>query len=132
MQWNDQENAGFTRGKPWLRVNENYTQLNVARQEDDPASLLNWYRKLACLRQEYSVLIDGDYQPLLTDDENIFAYERKNDRQAIRVFLNFSAKDLPLAEGYEKGFDVLLCSVEHQPGTIKALEALILIRNYLR
>ncbi len=51
MQWNTQENAGFTTGTPWLKVNDNYTEINVETQDTDPDSVLNYYRKLIALRK---------------------------------------------------------------------------------
>ena len=50
MQWNTRENAGFTTGTPWLKVNDNYTEINVETQDTDPDSVLNYYRKLIALR----------------------------------------------------------------------------------
>ena len=51
MQWSDAENAGFTTGKPWLKVNPNYPEINVARQEKEYGSVLNFYRRLLCFRK---------------------------------------------------------------------------------
>ena len=50
MQWNTQKNAGFTTGTPWLKVNDNYTEINMETQDADPDSVLNYYRKLIALR----------------------------------------------------------------------------------
>ena len=51
VQWNAQENAGFTAGTPWLKVNDNYKEINMADQDQDPDSILNYYRRLIALRK---------------------------------------------------------------------------------
>ncbi len=62
MQW-DGKNAGFTEGEPWLAVNPNYKTVNAAEAQDDPDSVLNFYKKLIRLRKQYADVIKGDYTP---------------------------------------------------------------------
>lgn len=74
MQWTDGENAGFTTGTPWLKVNSNYTDINVKNQEADAHSVLNYYRKLIALRKsdEYKSLFTyGEFVPVYDDTESI-------------------------------------------------------------
>ena len=59
MQWDDSENAGFTTGTPWLKVNPNYREINAAAQTDDPDSVFSFYRRLIALRKEHAVFVDG-------------------------------------------------------------------------
>ncbi len=89
MQWNDEENAGFTQGTPWLKVNPNYTEIHAAAQVNDGDSVFACYRKLVHLRKEYPVFVDGDFRLLLEDDENIFAYTRTNKDSRLLVICNF-------------------------------------------
>lgn len=89
MQWNDEENAGFTQGTPWLKVNPNYTEIHAAAQVNDGDSVFACYRKLVHLRKEYPVFVDGDFRLLLEDDENIFAYTRTNKDSRLLVLCNF-------------------------------------------
>ncbi len=89
MQWNDEENAGFTQGAPWLKVNPNYTEIHAAAQVNDGDSVFACYRKLVHLRKEYPVFVDGDFRLLLEDDENIFAYTRTNKDSRLLVICNF-------------------------------------------
>ena len=100
MQWDDSANAGFTTGRPWIKVNDNYKDINAKSQVDDPDSIFNCYRRLIELRKEYPVFVDGEYRLLLEDDESIFAYERKNADQTLLVVCNFFGEtvDMPLAE----------------------------------
>ncbi len=89
MQWDDTENAGFTEGTPWIKVNSNYQEINAKSQVNDPDSIFNCYKKLIQLRKEYDIFVDGDFTLLLEEDENIFAYQRKNDKQTMLVICNF-------------------------------------------
>ena len=100
MQWDDSENAGFTTGTPWLRVNDNYKQINAKSQVDDPDSIFNCYRKLIQLRKQYPVFVDGKFTLLLEDDENILAYERKDEDKTMIVVCNFFDKtvNMPLSD----------------------------------
>ena len=90
MQWSDGENAGFSTGKPWFYVNDNYTEINVASQEDDPDSLLNFYRKLLKFRKENPIAIYGDYQELLPNDKNLYVYLRSYEDKKMLVICSFT------------------------------------------
>lgn len=89
MQWNDGENAGFTIGKPWMKVNPNYKEINAAQQRDDTDSIFGCYKKLIRLRKKYPVFIEGDFQIQFKEDENIFAYTRENIDSRLFVICNF-------------------------------------------
>ena len=97
------ENAGFTTGTPWIKVNDNYKTINAKSQIDDPDSIFNCYRKLVSFRKEYPVLVDGSFKLLLAEDENIFAYERKNADETLLVVCNFygNTVKMPLTEETE-------------------------------
>ena len=104
MQWDDSPHAGFTTGIPWLKVNPNYTSVNVALQEKKEDSILNYYRKLIALRKspEYrEVFTYGGFEPLLEERENILAYRRSLDDRQVMVIANFghSATEIGMAEG---------------------------------
>ena len=92
MQWTDGENAGFTTGTPWLKVNSNYTDINVKNQEADAHSVLNYYRKLIALRKsdEYKSLFTyGEFVPVYDDTESIMAFYRKNESACVLIAANF-------------------------------------------
>lgn len=89
MQWNDKENAGFTQGEPWMKVNPNYKEINAESQTEDEDSVFNCYRKLIRLRKEYPVFVEGSFELLLEKDENIFAYTRTNENSQLLVICNF-------------------------------------------
>ncbi len=90
FQWDDSKNAGFTKGKPWLKVNPNYKKINVAAQEKDPDSVLNYFRKMVRLRKSLPELIYGKYELLDRDNEKVYAYTRALNKKKVLVLLNFS------------------------------------------
>lgn len=88
MQWTVEENAGFTAGTPWLRVNSNYTAINVEKETIDPNSVLNFYKKLIALRKdpEYKeTVVYGALEPFMEDRHNLMAYYRKRDKTLLVV-----------------------------------------------
>ena len=90
FQWNSSSNAGFTTGNPWLKVNENHTTLNAESQENDPNSVLNYFRKIVKLRKENDVLIYGKYTLLDQKNTKVYAYTRELNGKKMLVLLNFS------------------------------------------
>ncbi|KAA5807950.1 glycoside hydrolase family 13 protein [Thermoanaerobacterium thermosaccharolyticum] len=93
MQWDDSDNGGFTTGKPWIKVNPNYTKINVAKQIGDKDSILNYYRRLIKLRKENEIIIYGDFELILPDDKNIFSYTRKLNDEMLLVICNFTSNN---------------------------------------
>src|SRR5579883_275592 len=116
MQWSADANAGFSTVKPWLPVAHNYKTHNVAVEQKDPDSILNYYKKLLHLRKSNEALKDGNYIQLLDNDPNVLAYVRKADGKAVLVLLNMSDKQLDIgvdlaAAGFKASkAKVLLCS----------------------
>jgi oligo-1,6-glucosidase len=90
FQWDETVNAGFTEGEPWIRVNPDHVSYNAAAQEDDPDSILNYFRRLVALRKGDPVFVYGDYTLLVPNDEQVFAYTRRLREEGILVLLNFS------------------------------------------
>lgn len=100
MQWDNTENAGFTTGKPWLKVNSNYKHINVETQINDDKSIYNFYKKLIQLKKGNEVLTHGDFKLILEDDKHIFAYLRElnNERYLIIANLSKVEKNIDLKE----------------------------------
>lgn len=92
MQWNNWPNAGFSDGEPWLSVNANYEMINVAAQQEDPNSVLNFYRALIQLRRQEQTLIYGRYALELPQHEQIYAYRREREGDVFVVLCNMSSK----------------------------------------
>jgi len=95
MQWDTSKNAGFsTSATPWLRVPTSYVQRNVAVEEKNPNSLLNFYKQLIALRRSQRALRDGSYQALSRQDADVLSYLRKNPQsgESVLVVLNMSSQ----------------------------------------
>lgn len=103
MQWNSQENAGFTTGTPWLKVNDNYTEINMETQDTDPDSVLNYYRKLIALRKSPAykeVFAYGEFLPVYQNTSSVMAYYRKTENQRILITANFGKEAVSLTLEY--------------------------------
>lgn len=103
MQWNTQKNAGFTTGTPWLKVNDNYTEINMETQDADPDSVLNYYRKLIALRKSPAykeVFTYGEFMPVYQNTCSVMAYYRKNEKKRILITANFGKEAVSLTLEY--------------------------------
>lgn len=123
MQWDDSINGGFSAGMPWLSVNGNYPRINVKRQEDDPGSVLSYYRQLIAFRNGSRVLQEGDFTELYRKN-GVYAYRRACDGEALTVVIS-------LAEGERKNpaSGEVVCSNygrETAPARLAPYEALVL------
>ncbi|MBJ9990143.1 glycoside hydrolase family 13 protein [Paenibacillus sp. S28] len=90
MQWNAGPNAGFTTGTPWIRINPNYKEINAEASMSDPDSVFRYYQRLIALRKQNPVMVYGDYQLMLQDHEQIYAYTRTLGEVIWLIALNFS------------------------------------------
>lgn len=123
MQWDDSINGGFSAGTPWLSVNGNYPRINVKRQEDDPGSVLSYYRQLIAFRNGSRVLQEGDFTELYRKN-GVYAYRRACDGEALTIVIS-------LAQGERKNpaSGEVVCSNygrETAPARLAPYEALIL------
>ena len=89
MLWNDEPNAGFTTGKPWLKVNENFTEINAEAALADKGSVFWHYRDLIALRHNHDIVVNGTFDLLWSEHEQIFAYQRKLGGKTLTVVANF-------------------------------------------
>ncbi|MBA1433678.1 glycoside hydrolase family 13 protein [Bombilactobacillus bombi] len=94
MQWDDSNNAGFTEGTPWYRLNDNYPTINVKQALSDKESVFYHYQKLVELRHQYEIIRLGSYNLLDPQDEEVFAYERIYNNQKLLVISNFTDSKL--------------------------------------
>lgn len=94
MQWNSSINAGFTSGTPWIKLNSNYSEINVEKALSDKNSIYYYYKKLLQLRKQHKVIVYGDIELLEKDNESIFAYTRSFENRKLLVILNFSEKEV--------------------------------------
>ncbi|EOT26804.1 oligo-1,6-glucosidase [Eubacterium sp. 14-2] len=126
MQWSSEENAGFTSGTPWMKVNPNYSEINVKAQQENEDSVLRYYQKLIALRksEEYKeVFTYGTFAPVYEEQESVMAFYRISEeenqetpKKRVLVAANFGreAAELPLEYKVSK---VLLSNLpENQAG----------------
>ncbi|MCI8616251.1 alpha-glucosidase [Parablautia intestinalis] len=131
VQWDDSENAGFTTGTPWIKVNPNYKQINAKAALEDKNSIFYYYQKLIALRKEEPVMVYGHYALLEPDHESLYVYTRSLDEQKLLVICNFTKEPA----GYEvpaefAGAQILIGNYQRDKveGTIelKPYEAIVL------
>lgn len=107
MQWSGEANGGFTSGTPWMKVNPNYTDINVAEQQKNERSILSFYKKMIQLKKDNEVFTYGQYELLLPDHHQIFAYTRKlkKEKKKVLIITNLSKKD-----AFVEDFDIKVSS----------------------
>ena len=128
MQWNDKENAGFTTGTPWIKVNPNYTTINTEAALADPDSVFYYYQKLIQLRHTLPIVVYGTFHGLLEDSETIYAYTRTLDDQTLTIACNFTDTEQP-CDLFEHGAGKELISnyAEHKAGVLQPYEARVFL-----
>ena len=113
MQWDDSEQAGFTDGESWIKVNPNYKEINAAQQLEDPNSIFHYYQKLIRLRKEKDIIVYGEFEPIYRDDEQIFAYIRRQKQEKLLTVCNFSDKNAEMEIPEEfKGAECLITNLD--------------------
>jgi len=113
VQWNDSDQAGFTTGTPWIKVNPNYKEINVAQALADPDSVFYHYKKLIRLRKENPVIVYGKYDLILDSHEDIYAFTRTLGDDRLLIILNFSegTPEFNLPENItHSNSDLLICN----------------------
>ncbi len=97
FQWSDAPQAGFTEGEPWLKINENYRQINAQAAQEQENSIWHFYQKMIALRKNAPVLIYGDYQDLDPEHDTVYAFTRTYQDQIWLILLNMSEQSLKYA-----------------------------------
>ena len=92
MQWDD--NGGFTGGKPWIDMADNYNIINASNSVKDPNSVYNYYKSLIEIRKDYEVISNGNIVPIMKDDERVLAYIREHNEQQVLVICNFFGEEV--------------------------------------
>ena len=129
MQWNTKENAGFTTGTPWIKVNKNYLEINAEAEMAEKDSVYNYYKKLIRLRKENEIMVHGRFNPLLEEDDHIYAYERLWEGEKIVVACNFTkeVQACDLFRGLEDGRELISNYKEHKTGVLQPYEAITVL-----
>ena len=93
MQWDSNQNSGFSNGKPWIDINPNYKSINVENALQDENSIFYHYKKLIDLRKKYDIISYGSFIPILEEDREIFAYIREYNKERLLIINNFYGKE---------------------------------------
>lgn len=93
FQWDSSDNAGFTTGKPWIKINENYKTINVAAEDKDPESCLNYFRKAVQTRKSNKTLVYGKYKLVDPQNASLYIYTRSDSDNKMLVLLNFTDQE---------------------------------------
>ena len=128
MQWDDSEQAGFTTGQPWLKVNPNYRSINAQAALADPDSIFYYYQKLISLRHSYPIIVYGIFHGLLEDDPQIYAYERCLDQQRLIVACNYTDQEAACdLFDHLQGQELISNYKEHKTGMLQPYEAIVVL-----
>lgn len=98
MQWDASENAGFTNGTPWLKVNPNYKAINVEKELNDENSILNFYKKMIKFKKSHEIATYGDFKLIYPEDENVFAYARTLNDELLYVIGNLTSNPVKVSD----------------------------------
>ena len=111
MQWDASENAGFTRGTPWLKAGKSYPQINVENEIKGP--IFAFYQNLIRLRKEMPIISEGSYKPAFQDSKQVYAFERQYKDEKLLVLNNFYATEIEieLPAAYQNG-QILISNYE--------------------
>ncbi|ETX27177.1 alpha-glucosidase [Roseivivax isoporae] len=126
MQWDAGPHAGFTTGAPWIEVNPNFPEINVARDRADPEGVLAFYRDLVALRRDHDVVALGRFEAILPDHPQVVAFLRRHEGTCLAVFVNLGASpaEVEIPQGIQGDGTPLLHTVEAR-GSLGATERLV-------
>lgn len=131
MQWDSSENAGFTKGTPWLKVCDRYKEINTENRNNQD-SIFQYYKKLVSLRKELPVIQKGSVLPILREDKEILAYKREYDGKELYVFCNFFDREVKAAYDVPKDCKCILSNygedIKPENLTLRPYEAVMLLR----
>jgi glucan 1,6-alpha-glucosidase len=123
IQWDRTENAGFTTGTPWLHLNPNYLEINVADNLEDQNSIFYCYQKLIQLRKDNPIIVWGDYELVKDTPEQVFMYLRHYEGESWAVVANFSEQTKTIQlEHLGQSNDVIISNYERTSVNFQHLE----------
>lgn len=130
MQWSAEKFAGFSNVKPWLSSPENYKEINVAAEENDNNSVLNFYKKLVKFRKENKIVQDGDINFIERENNNVIAYRRSLNNSELIVICNFkgeniSLQDKNLSDYISSGYKKILGNYENLAENLRPYETVV-------
>ncbi|RAI78934.1 alpha,alpha-phosphotrehalase [Macrococcoides caseolyticum subsp. hominis] len=128
VQWDDSMHAGFTTNEPWIKVADNYKEINVEKALKEENSIFYTYQKLIKLRHEQNIITYGEVKPLLEEHKQLFVYERTLDNQTLFVVANFSEEPAELPVSFDLEGEVLIANNDTVSHTIEPYQAFAILR----
>ncbi|PKE16745.1 alpha,alpha-phosphotrehalase [Macrococcoides caseolyticum] len=128
VQWDDSMHAGFTTNEPWIKVADNYQQINVEKALKDENSIFYTYQKLIKLRHERDIITYGEVKPLLEEHKQLFVYERTLGNQVLFVVANFSEEPAELPVSFDLEGEVLITNNDTVSHKIEPYQAFAILR----
>lgn len=123
MQWNDQTNGGFSEHSPWFPVNPNYKTINVANQQQDPNSILNFYKSLIVLKKSDDIYTYGTFDLIDKHNEQVFAYTRTLNNKKVLIVGNLTNQTATFNyDGPVNENDILLHNYKDEAIDINAIK----------
>ncbi|WP_122046152.1 glycoside hydrolase family 13 protein [Vibrio atlanticus] len=129
MHWNNQANAGFTDGTPWIELNPNYPEINVESALADPSSIFYHYKTLIELRKAHPAIVYGSFIPVFEEHDKVFAYVRELDGEQLFVVCNFSGESLTLDVPEQYRTQTATCLIKNY-GEVSSLDAQLNLAPY--
>ncbi|CAK2802734.1 Oligo-1,6-glucosidase [Vibrio crassostreae] len=129
MHWSNQANAGFSGGTPWIELNPNYPQINVADALANPNSIFYHYKKLIELRKAHPAIVYGSFVPVFEEHDKVFAYVRELDGERLLVVCNFSGESLALETPEQYQTQTPVCLISNY-GEILSVDAQLHLAPY--
>ncbi|MCZ4308273.1 glycoside hydrolase family 13 protein [Vibrio atlanticus] len=129
MHWNNQPNAGFSDGTPWIELNQNYPEINVESALADPSSIFYHYKTLIELRKAHPAIVYGSFIPVFEEHDKVFAYVRELDGEKLFVVCNFSNDNLTLDMPEQYQTQTLDCLINNYQ-TVTELSAKLELAPY--
>lgn len=129
MHWNNQPNAGFSDGTPWIELNPNYPEINVESALADPSSIFYHYKTLIELRKAHPAIVYGSFIPVFEEHDKVFAYVRELDGEKLFVVCNFSGEALTLDVPEQYRTQTATCLIKNY-GEVSSLDAQLNLAPY--
>ncbi len=135
MQWSSADHAGFSTVEPWISIPSNYTKINVDAEENDPNSILNFYRELIQLRKDNKIISEGQIEFIEKKNPSVLAYKRTLDDETLIVICNFRGRDMnalqdkSLKKYYEEGFKKIFGNYDDEKNILRPFEIVVLKKN---
>ncbi len=130
IQWNQNENAGFTSGTPWIDLPNNIDAINVEDAISNKDSVLHVYRQLIKLRHHYDIITYGDIEPLYMDHLQLFIYRRNYKNDSWLIIANFSNETVRIPDDLDIVGDIIIQSGTILDNKISPYGAIIISKSY--